>query len=266
MRTPWAAGRGCERTPRASTFLGMTGDEAERVRARRYYDAFSATYEAHRDGRGRYHDLLDALEIEFAAPAVIGRDVLEVGSGTGLVLRALAPLARRAVGVDLSPGMLARARARGLEVVEGSASALPFADATFDVAVSFKTLPHVPELARALSEMARVVRPGGTLFVELYNPWSVRALIKRSFARRVGVNSERDVFTRFDDRAALERALPAGCSVDGVRGIRTITPIARALDLPIVGRILEKTERRLADTKLGAALGGLVVYRVLRTS
>jgi ubiquinone/menaquinone biosynthesis C-methylase UbiE len=238
--------------------------EAELERARRYYDGFAATYEAHRDGRGRYHDLLDALEIEFAAPAVAGREVLEVGCGTGLVLRALAPLASRAVGVDLSPRMLARARERGLSVVEGSATALPFADASFDIAVSFKTLPHVPDLARALSEMARVVRPGGTMFIELYNPRSVRALFKRAFAGRVGAGTERDVMTRFDDRRALERALPRGCEIEAVRGIRTVTVIGRLLDLPIAGDILERLERRVADMKVGAVVGGLVVYRVRR--
>lgn len=242
----------------------MTRVEPELERARRYYDAFAETYETHRDGRGRYHDLLDALEIEFAAPAVAGREVLEVGCGTGLVLRALAPLASRAVGVDLSPGMLARARERGLEVVEGSATALPFADATFDVAVSFKTLPHVPDLARALSEMARVVRPGGTLFVELYNPRSVRALLKRAFAGRVGAGTERDVMTRFDDRQAVERALPRGCEIEAVRGIRSVTVVGRLLDVPVVGDFLEKLERRVADSKVGAAVGGFVVYRVRR--
>jgi ubiquinone/menaquinone biosynthesis C-methylase UbiE len=242
----------------------MSGFEPELERARRYYDAFAESYEAHRDGRGRYHDLLDALEIEFAAPAVAGREVLEVGCGTGLLLRALAPLASRAVGVDLSPGMLARARQRGLEVVEGSATALPFADATFDVAVSFKTLPHVPDLAGALSEMARVVRPGGTMFVELYNPRSVRALLKRAFAGRVGAGTERDVMTRFDDRRALERALPAGCVIETARGIRTVTVVGRLLDLPLLGGILERAERRLADLKVGALVGGLVVYRIRR--
>ena len=54
--------------------------------------------------------------------------VLEVGCGTGLVLSRLKETARSARGLDVSPGMVRRARSRGLDVVLGSATALPFAD------------------------------------------------------------------------------------------------------------------------------------------
>ncbi len=238
----------------------------EETRARSYYDAFAATYEDHRDGRSRYHDLLDDLEVELAGRYVRGREVLEVGCGTGLVLRRLAPIASRAVGVDLSPGMLARARARGLDVVEGSATELPFPDASFDVAVSFKVLAHVPDLARALAEMARVVRPGGVIVAELYNARSVRHLVKRFLpAGRVGGGTERDVYVRFDDREALERALPASCRIEHARGIRTFVPAARVLELPWVGSAFDRLERGLADTTVAAQLAGFVCW-VLRKS
>ena len=88
-------------------------------------------------------------------------------------------LARRAVGIDLSPGMLRKARARGLDVVHGSVTDLPFGDGEFDLAYSFKVLAHVERIERALGEMARVVRPGGHVIAEFYNPWSLRGLIKR---------------------------------------------------------------------------------------
>lgn len=238
----------------------------EQDKTRRYYDAFAASYEDHRDGRSRYHDLLDTLEVELALPYVSAREVLEVGCGTGLVLRKLAEHAAHAVGVDLSPGMLARARARGLDVHEGSATALPFPDASFDAAVSFKTLPHVPDLPRALSEMARVVRPGGVLIAELYNPRSVRHLAKRWLpAGRVGAGTERDVYVRFDDRRALERALPRGCTVERARGIRTLVPVAALLEIPVVGDALARAERRVADTPLGIELGGFVAWVIRRT-
>lgn len=249
--------------PKPPTAQAGAPDAAALERARRYYDVFAATYETRRDGRGRYHDLLDELEIDFALPSIRGREVLEVGCGTGLLLRAFAQEARRAVGVDLSPGMLAHARARGLEVVEGSSDALPFADASFDVAVSFKTLAHVPDLGRALAEMARVVRPGGTLIVELYNPWSVRALLKRARPLRVADGSERDVGTRYDDRRALERALPRGARVVEVRGIRTLPLMGAWLDWPALGPTLARLENRLARVKLSAYVGGFVAYRIV---
>lgn len=233
------------------------------ARARRYYDAFAATYEARRDGRGRYHDLLDEMEVEFCARWVRDRSVLEVGCGTGLLLRRFAALAGEAVGVDLSPGMLAHARARGLTVVEGDAAALPFPDARFDVAVSFKTLPHVPDLRRALAEMARVVRPGGLLVVETYNPRSLRAVLKRWLPPgAVGTGTERDVFVRFDDEAALRTALPEGARIVARRGIRTVVPAAFALEVPGLGAGLCALERAVADGPLGGRFGGFVVYAV----
>lgn len=232
-------------------------------RARRYYDAFAATYEVGRDGRSRYHDLLDDLEVDLCAPLVRGRSVLEVGCGTGLLLRRLAPLADEAVGVDLSPGMLARARERGLTVVEGDARALPFPDARFDVAVSFKTLPHVPDLAQALAELARVVRPGGFVVAEVYNPTSLRALVKRVFpAGKVGSGTERDVFVRFDDAHDFRAAMPPRTRLVQTRGIRTLVPMALALEVPVLGGWLEVAERQVADGWIGAHFGGFVA-RVL---
>src|ERR1700712_2244679 len=97
---------------------------------RAYYDEFAQRYEDRRDGRdpGGYHDLLDELELGFVERFGRGRDVLEVGCGTGLLLRHIKAFARSARGVDLSPGMLERARERGLEVLEASATDLPFPD------------------------------------------------------------------------------------------------------------------------------------------
>lgn len=237
----------------------------EEKRAKRYYDAFAETYEAERDGRSRYHDLLDELEIDLALPFVQDREVVEIGCGTGLLLRRFREVAKRAVGVDLSTGMLERARARGLEVVEGSAERLPLETASFDVALSFKTLPHVPDLRRALSEMARVVRPGGVLIAEVYNPRSMRHAIKRWLpAGRVGAMTERDVHLRFDDRDDVLRALPANCTVERARGIRTVVPAAFTLRVPWVGRALERIERNVADTGFAERYGGFVAYVIRR--
>src|SRR4051794_41522631 len=96
---------------------------------RAYYDAFSAGYEAHRGNNdpGGYHDLLDELESEDVKRYGAGRDVLEEGCGTWLVLSRIAQFARSAHGVFLSPGTLANAQSRGLDVVLGSAIALPIA-------------------------------------------------------------------------------------------------------------------------------------------
>ena len=87
---------------------------------RQYYDEFADRYDRQRGGRvpGGYHDLIDELEMGFLQPYAEGREVLEVGCGTGLLLSTISSFASRAVGVDLSPGMLEHARARNLDVKE----------------------------------------------------------------------------------------------------------------------------------------------------
>ena len=119
------------------------------------------------EARAAYLGLLDVAE---------GDRVLDVGCGSGVVTR---EIARRvgpsgcAVGVDPSPALLAIARdlaeVEGLgnrvELHEGSALALPFADGAFDVAIAVTALSHTPGAEGAIPEMARVVRPGGRIGV-----------------------------------------------------------------------------------------------------
>ncbi len=97
-------------------------------------------------------------------------DVLEIGTGTGATLPFLAPKASAIAsltGTDLSHGMLMEARrtARSLgppvSLVRMNAEALAFADAAFDTVTTSLMLCTVPDPARALREMARVLRPGG---------------------------------------------------------------------------------------------------------
>jgi ubiquinone/menaquinone biosynthesis C-methylase UbiE len=226
---------------------------------RAYYDEFSHRYEAQRGGRepGGYHDLVDDLEVDLVARYATGRDVLEVGCGTGLILERIARFARHARGVDLSPGMLQKARERSLEVVEGSATDLPFDDASFDVACSFKVLAHVRDIERALGEMVRVVRPGGMVLAEFYNPWSFRGLAKRwGPAGAISQKTdERAVYTRFDPPWEIERLLPRGTRLIASRGIRIVTPFAAAMRVPVLGPLLSRAEWALCVSPLRHVAG-----------
>ena len=102
-----------------------------------------------------------------ALPAEAGR-VLLAGIGTGLD-RPYLPGGHRYVGLDLTDAMLRRALPRAVDVdfaaVQGDAQRLPFADAAFDSAVLHLILAVVPQPADCLAEIARVVRPGGSILV-----------------------------------------------------------------------------------------------------
>ena len=96
-------------------------------------------------------------------------DALEIGAGTGYFSLNLlqAGLVERATATDISPGMLAtleeNASRLGLEVKTAASEAetLPFADESFDLVFGHAVLHHIPDLERAFSEFARVLRPGG---------------------------------------------------------------------------------------------------------
>jgi len=98
-------------------------------------------------------------------PADGGR-VLDVATGTGLVTDLLLRRGHRVTGLDQSSDMLAVARSRfgdRVELVQASAETLPFDDASFDHLTVTYLLRYVDEPGPVLRELARVVRPGGTI-------------------------------------------------------------------------------------------------------
>jgi ubiquinone/menaquinone biosynthesis C-methylase UbiE len=98
--------------------------------------------------------------------------VVDVGTGTGFVATGLASRAARVLGVDNSPSMLAVAERNlrelnvsNVRLLAGELDALPLDDDSVDAAVANMVLHHAPEPAAMLTEMARVVRPGGVVAV-----------------------------------------------------------------------------------------------------
>lgn len=226
---------------------------------RSYYDAFSAGYDHGRDHG--YHKLIDDQAAAVVGRYAQGRDVLEVGCGTGLILQRVATQARSARGVDLSPGMLEHARSRGLDVLEASATELPFDDASFDVTYSFKVLAHIPGWERCLAEMARVTRPGGHMIFDIYNRNSLRYLIKRVWGPRKTSQTfdEAAISTRFLTPAEAAEVLPEGTRVVARAGIRITTPHPVVCRLPLIGKLHDRVEWALMESPL-AALAGFYVF------
>lgn len=226
---------------------------------RTYYDDFAGWYERER-GKG-YHRMLDDLEVELVERYGRDKDVLEVGCGTGLILGRVAQFARSVVGVDLSGGMLAKAVARGLPVVQASATVLPVATASVDVAYSYKVLAHIADIGAAMREMARVVRPGGWVLAEFYNARSIRRLVKAlkpATAVSTATNDEA-VYTRYDTKADIASYLPPELEWVTSRGIRIVTPVSYVHQIPVVGAVVRKAEGLLADQPIARDLGGFLV-------
>ncbi len=230
-----------------------------RLDNRAYYDDFAGWYE--RERHLPYHRMLDDLEVEIVERYGAGKDVFEVGCGTGLILHRVTQFARTAAGIDLSGGMLAKAAARGLPVAQASATALPIASESVDVAYSFKVLAHIPDIEGALREMARIVRPGGWVLAEFYNARSIRRLVKALKPPTAVSEQTHDehVYTRYDDAAAIRSYLPRDLEWVTSRGIRVITPIAKVHEVPILGAAVRWAEHRLADLPGARDLGGFLV-------
>ena len=149
-----------------------TGAEGVSARVADYdsvADRFDRRYRLHTYG-GVRETLLD----------FIGSDtrlaILEVGCGTGHWLKAVGGAASFLAGVDLSFGMLSRARVDHLEahVVRAKAEALPWRDASFDRIFCINALHHFSDRQRFLAEARRLLRPGGGLLTVGKDPHAER--------------------------------------------------------------------------------------------
>ncbi|HUZ10275.1 MAG TPA: class I SAM-dependent methyltransferase [Acidimicrobiales bacterium] len=133
-------------------------------------EAYDAWYER---PWGGYASAVETGAVLAATGPLAGRRVLDAGCGTGRLLASLAAGGAGAVGVDLSPTMLAvAARRTGAPLVRGDVGALPFPHAAFDAVVGVAVLEFVGDPAVVVAELCRVVRPGGRVVLGVLNPRS----------------------------------------------------------------------------------------------
>jgi ubiquinone/menaquinone biosynthesis C-methylase UbiE len=107
-------------------------------------------------------------------------DILDVGCGANLVYdRFLAETGKRPICLDFTLGFLQLApKDARMPLIQGNATALPFASASFDAVICSETLEHIERDDLAAAEMARVLRPGGVLIVTVPNLWNASRLIQ----------------------------------------------------------------------------------------
>ena len=176
-----------------------------------------------------------------AAGVAAGTQVLDVASGPGQVSAAAAARGARPVGVELSAGMLAGARAAHpeLEFVEGDAEELPFADSAFDAVVGGFALNHLPSPERGVAEARRVLRPGGHAAFSVWDrPERARLigllsdLIDRAGVDRAEAIPEGPDGFRFADEGELTALLQgAGLEQVRVQTVELIVPVASVDEL-----------------------------------
>lgn len=135
-----------------------------------------------------YMDLYPYLSAQLRPPREPGEPLLEIGLGYGTVSQRLAEAGFGYHGLDIAAGPVEvvqqRLRMLGVadpdqRVVQGSALEIPHPDGAFSHVVTIGCLHHTGDLPRAVSEVHRVLEPGGTAMVMLYNRHSFRQLVLR---------------------------------------------------------------------------------------
>lgn len=167
--------------------------------------------------RGESAGLLDA----FAALGARGR-LLDVGCATGWLLEHARERGWQAQGVEVSPAAAAHARARGLEVFEGDLAAARFPDAHFGLVFMGDVLEHVPDCRAVVAEVARILAPGGWLY--LRGPITTHSLarslalaVSRALGRTLTLHEAPYHLWEFTPRSLTRLVEGAGLEVRSLR-------------------------------------------------
>ena len=202
----------------------------------------------------RLSGLAQALVGEALLRHVAGRRVLDLGEGSPEIAHWVRPIAASLDTVHLRSC-----------TSEAGEIQLPHADGSFDVVYSLRTIAHLGHdeassdlgVRSLLAEAARVTAPGGVILVDINNPSSLRGFFY-GIRRPITVVATGSVVladaahrvTRHDTLARLLRIAPATLEPVAVHGIRVLVPIAGALRIPILGRLLAASEWWARDSVL----------------
>lgn len=216
----------------------------------KYYDDYSTWYDEERiEG---YYSFINHIEIDAVRKYGTNKKILEIGCGTGIILNQTSKFSKEAWGIDLSPEMVEVTKSKGLNAKVSSATKLPFKDNSFDVVYSFKVLAHIPDIEQAICEIIRVTKPGGTLILEFYNPWSFK------YITNILMKSNEKVYTRFDRFNKIKDYLGKVAVIELI-GARVFSPIGKIYATPPVGNLLVKLEMMASKTIFARAAGYFIV-------
>ena len=206
-----------------------------------------------------------------------GKEVLDVGCGSGIATQLLAEAGARVTAIDLTDWAVSTTRRRlaafGLEAEARQADAeqLPFEDDAFDLVFSWGVIHHSSDMDRALAELVRVCRPGGELVLMVYHRRSLFFLVYRAFqrflpfARRLGLHFEgaragetaglvARHFTVGELREKLEQAGLRDVWVQPYGQDAELLPLPRRIRLPITEHVPQTVKDPILR-RLGHQLG-----------
>jgi SAM-dependent methyltransferase len=172
-----------------------------------------------------------------------GRLALELGCGTGVFLEKIALSQARIHGMDLSPDLLAKARARriaGARLLIGDAHRMPYADASLDAVYGSSILHHL-DLEAALAECLRVLKPGGRIAFAEPNLWNPQIAFVYLVGPRqaFGLSPDEMAFTRARARRALTKLGFVEVAISPVDFLHPAVPQGLLDVVARLGRLLE---------------------------
>ena len=206
-----------------------------------------------------------------------GKDVLDVGCGSGIATQMLAEAGARVTAIDLTGWAVETTRRRleafGLngDVRQEDAERLPFPDESFDFVFSWGVIHHSSDMDLALSELVRVCRSGGHVVLMVYHRRSLFYVVYRGFqrflpiARRIGLHFEgaragetegliARHFTVDELRRKLEGAGLRGVWIQPYGQDAELLPLPRRIRLPITERVPQRVKDPILR-RLGHQLG-----------
>jgi SAM-dependent methyltransferase len=186
-------------------------DQSDHAELRAYHDRQGD--EAARSGRGIRcsEETVTRAVIELLHPRLNSfQTVLDVGCGANLDYDLfLAEHGKDVVGVEFSRSFLKLApRNPRIHLVQGTATALPFADGEFQAAICSETVEHIPADDAVVAEIARVLRPGGLLVFTIPNLWNLARLIDFVKRRSLKVTLMEGHLREYTRRRALRILIP----------------------------------------------------------